>query len=252
MNMRASAFRITSVCMVLLLKAAISCAAAEDEITLVTADYPPYEIETPQDGLVGYDVEVVQEAFRRAGIQANVLFIPWKRAVKQLAEGQSLAGFSVGNSPERRGMCALSDPISTITPVLAIRTDYSGSIPETLAGTVTLRGIGINGYSYERELADLGAPHQILNTDQQALLFLTRSRADVFYTIKESTQYLAKNMGLSDKIKYVELKDRPADYFHVCFSKSWPGYQEYLRIFNRELGRMRKDGTYDRIHLNYQ
>ncbi|OZG72429.1 amino acid ABC transporter substrate-binding protein [Hahella sp. CCB-MM4] len=252
MNMRAPVFYIVSICMVLLFNAGISYSDAEDEITLVTADYPPYEIETPQDGLVGYDVEVVQEAFRRAGIKANVIFIPWKRAVRQLTEGQSLAGFSVGDSPERRDMCMLSDPISTITPVLAIRTNYGGPIPETLADTVTLRGIGINGYSYERELVDLGAPHQILNTDQQALLFLTRSRADVFYTIKESTQYLAKNMGLSEKIKYVGLKDRRAGYFHVCFSRSWPGYEEYLRVFNRELGRMRADGTYDSIHRKYQ
>ncbi|WP_020408308.1 substrate-binding periplasmic protein [Hahella ganghwensis] len=252
MNRHAVKKLLQLLCIIGTIQVAYASSLAENRITLVTTNYPPYEIENPEDGLPGYDVEVIQEAFRRADIHAEILFIPWKRAVRQLRTGDSIAGFSVTDAPERRDMCAFSDPISTLTPVLAVRADYDGFVPKTLAESTKLYGIGLNGYAYQNELKEIGAPHAILTSDEQALLFLIRSRADVFYTAKESTQYIAKSMGISEKIRYLELEDKSIDNFHVCFSKAWPGHQHYLKIFDRELNGMKEDGTYDRIHRKYQ
>ncbi|ABC28849.1 ABC-type amino acid transport/signal transduction systems, periplasmic component/domain [Hahella chejuensis KCTC 2396] len=224
----------------------------DKKITLLTGDYPPYEIESSKDGLVGYDVEVVNAVFQRAGYEVDIRFFPWKRAINQIESGHVSGGFSIANTPERRKICELSDPISSITPVLAVRADLKEPRPKTLTETLSYRGIGIRGYTFQQELASIGAPHTILNTDEQALLFLTKSRADVFYTVKESSQFLVKSMGLENQIQFVRLQDKEVDYFYVCFSKAWPNYEIYVDVFNKGLKVLKDEGLYDQIHRKYE
>ncbi|WP_431688975.1 substrate-binding periplasmic protein [Hahella sp. NBU794] len=224
----------------------------DKKITLLTGDYPPYEIEAPKDGLVGYDIEVVNAVFQRAGYEVDIRFFPWKRAINQIENGHAAGGFSIADTPERREICALSDPISSITPVLAVRADLKEPRPQALAETLLYRGVGIRGYSFQQELARIGAPHTILSTDEQALLFLIKSRADVFYTVKESTQFLVKSMGLENQIQFVLLQDKQVEYFHVCFSKAWPNYERYVDVFNKGLKSLRDEGLYELIHRKYE
>lgn len=225
--------------------------SAEESIVLLTTNYPPYEIEHPTDGREGFDTEVIKEIFTRLKINVEVIFIPWKRAIKKISEGQVVGGFSVADRPERHLICGLSDPVSRITPVLLAKKSFDGHIPDRLVDTKHLRGIGIRGYAYQQELADLELPHTILNSDDQALHFLVRGRADVFYTAKESSRYLAKKLNFLDQLQFIELEDRKTETFHVCFSKKWPGYEKYLGLFNKGLEQLKKDGTYSLIHAKY-
>ncbi len=52
---------------------------AETVKMAVDADYRPNEINPPENGLRGFDVEVVEAAFARVGITAEMNFIPWSR-----------------------------------------------------------------------------------------------------------------------------------------------------------------------------
>ncbi|OMH29165.1 ABC transporter substrate-binding protein [Motiliproteus sp. MSK22-1] len=222
------------------------------DIEVLATDFPPYELKEPVNGLEGFDVEVLKAAYQRVGIQARVLFVPWKRVVKSVELGEVAAMLSCVDAEKRRSFVAVSDPISALTPVLAVHTGYSGPPLHSLEDTRTLKGIGLRGYAFKDELSKLALPHIVLDSNEQALLFLIMGRADVFYTIKENAAYTSKKLGITDKIRYFELSDQHISPFHLCFSKHWPDYETLLELFNDGLKLIQLDGTYKAIHDRYR
>ena len=226
-------------------------APADEPISLHTVHFPPYEVEDSED-LPGFDVETIREAFRRSNIAVEIRFTPWKRALL-MAEAGSIAGvFSCSFSKKRDHFIAVSDPISTLTPVIALNPGIPEGSVRKLTDITSLRVIGLRGYSYEQELTDLNIPHTVLTTDEQALKQIALNRADALYTGLENAAYLAKQLGLSGKIRFAGLEDREITLFRVCFSKNRPGYDRYLSAFNQALHHMRADGTLKRIQDRYR
>ncbi|RED53668.1 substrate-binding periplasmic protein [Aestuariispira insulae] len=223
-----------------------------DAIEIHTTHYPPFEIENATDGRPGFDVEVVAEAFRRMQIKTDIRYTPWKRVVVLAEAGSIPAFFSCTYSIGRAHFSVLSIPISQLTPVIALRKDQPGGPFNTLDSIRELRVVGLRGYSYEQELTNLGIPHSVLTADDQALKHLTIDRADAFYTALENAAYLAKQLGLSDQLRYDRLEDREQTLFHLCFSNRWPGYERLLAGFNSSLKGMLKDGTVQTIHDRYR
>ena len=222
------------------------------EIEVLATDFPPYELEQPIGSLEGFDVEVLKAAFQRVGIQARVQFVPWKRVVKSIEMGKAAAMLSCVDAEKRRSYVAVSEPISALTPVLAVHSQYSGSPLHSLEDTRNLKGIGLRGYAYKDELSKQELPHVVLDSNEQALLFLIKGRADVFYTIQENAAYTAKKLHITDQIRYFALSDKQASPFHLCFSKHWPKYRTLLRQFNKGLKQIQIDGTYKTIHNKYR
>ena len=235
----------------LLLVLSIRPALAEDPIQLHTVHFPPYEIENTEDQ-PGFDVEVVREVMRLAEIPVEIRFTPWKRALLMAEAGQIAGVFSCNYSTKRDHFIAVSDPISTLTPVIALNPAIPEGSVRNLMDIAQLRVIGLRGYSYEQELTDLGIPHTVLTTDEQALKQIALNRADALYTGLENAAFLAKQLGLSDKIRFAGLEDRQTTLFRVCFSKKWPGYDQLLAGFNRELFNLRQDGGLKAIHDRYR
>lgn len=70
-----------------------------EEVLIVATNYPPYEMENPEKGLKGFDVEVAEEAFNRAGIRTRIEFYPWARALEMSEEGKPVQHFPVQRFP---------------------------------------------------------------------------------------------------------------------------------------------------------
>lgn len=223
-----------------------------DPLEIHTTHYPPFEIENASDGRPGFDVEVVAEAFRRMKVETDIRYTPWKRVVVLAEAGSIPAFFSCTYSISRAHYSVLSIPISQLTPVIALRKDQSGGPYRTLSSIRELRVVGLRGYSYEQELVNLGISHAVLTSDEQALKHLTIDRADAFYTSLENSAYLAKQLGLSEQLRYDRLEDREQTLFHLCFSNRWPGYERLLAGFNSSLEGMLEDGTVQTIHDRYR
>ncbi len=98
-------------------------ASADSKVLIVATDYPPYEFEHPEGDLRGFDVEVTDEAFRRAGFKATYEFYPWSRALKMVNKGEATAALSTAKNPEREKTMIFSKPISSMTDVLLVHKD---------------------------------------------------------------------------------------------------------------------------------
>ena len=85
------------------------CLASEKTLNIVADNYPPYYGEDLPNG--GVLTEIIVEAFRRAGYELKIKWVPWKRAVKGGAKARrALQPLWATNSHLSAGECYLAFP----------------------------------------------------------------------------------------------------------------------------------------------
>src|ERR1700741_4325798 len=68
------------------LGASTAVGQAGQSLHLACNDFPPHKIEhRGEDGLAGFDVDIIGEALKRIGLSVETSYMPWKRAL-ELAE----------------------------------------------------------------------------------------------------------------------------------------------------------------------
>jgi len=103
-----------SVCHIALLLGlmAFSTAATASEVVLLTLEWPPYTGVALPDG--GLTTHIVKAAYAEAGIDVNIGFFSWRRAIHLPYDDHRFAGFFPEYpGPERQGICDFSDPIGS-------------------------------------------------------------------------------------------------------------------------------------------
>jgi len=222
---------------------------ASETVRIAACDFPPYEFEHPVGDKRGFDVEVVEEAFRREGVTAVFEFYPWARALKMTKDGEVTAVLSCIDTQKRRAFLNISEPISFSTIVFLVRKEYKGP---PLTSFENLRGLkvgAVKGYASSDSLIKQGIKLDLSVNDTAALKKLASGRIDVFNTQLEVIQYLSLSLGMRDRFKwFVQLKMN----YHLGFSKKWPDVEKLVSRFNKGLKSIKEDGTYDRIHNKYR
>ncbi len=228
---------------------------ADKEVIIVTVDYPPYEFEFPKGDLKGFDVEVTEEAFRRAGIKVRFEFYPWKRAMQMVKEGSVTGALSCAKMPERESFIIFSDPISRMTDVFLVRKDYKGPDIFYYAQLKELKlTVGtVRGDVYIERCKAFGIPYDLSPSYEVAKKKLADGRIDIMPTLLENFLYINRENDMIGRFKWYEMKDEfLVKDFHICFCKQWPEVENLVIVFNQKLAEMKKDGTYDAIHSKYQ
>ncbi|MTI43738.1 polar amino acid transport system substrate-binding protein [Roseibium hamelinense] len=227
----------------------ICAAAAEERVTILAVHYPPFEMEEPIDGLRGFDYEVVLEAFKRAGIEAEIQFVPWKRAMSDVENGQATGALSCADSPERSDLFFISDKISEENYGLYTRKGFKGPVLSNIADVAGVAVAAVSGYAIFDELNSADAVAIPLADDLSGLNMLDVERFNYLYAGRRNNDFLIKQHGLSGKFDFTEFR---SINYHVCFSKVYPGINDILRAFNKGLAEVRADGTYQAIHSKYR
>ncbi len=62
------------------------CLAGERKLEIATIEYPPYYGKDLENG--GFMTEIVVEALKRAGYDAEIKFLPWKHALEGIKAGK--------------------------------------------------------------------------------------------------------------------------------------------------------------------
>lgn len=226
-------------------------AYAQEKIILGTLHYPPYEIENPDDGLHGFDFEVITEAFRRMDVPLEIQFLPWKRALQKTTAGTFAGLFSCSG---KRNTFHLSSPISSATDALYVRKGFD--IKKYNIRTITDLGKypnlsvgGVAGYAHMKTLDKIGKKYDTSPDDTTVLKKLFAGRVDVFLTIQEFADHTLSKLGLSHLAEHVTLGQKQ---YHLCFSKSWPDVERLKASFNKTLKEMKADGSFSAIHAKYK
>jgi len=226
--------------------------AEQKPVTLYAVNFPPYEIENPTNGLSGFDVEVVSEAFRRIGMAIRIEFRPWKRVLMMVRTGEGLGALTCRDYGPRLDWAVISEPISEATYAFVMDNHFAGAVPQTLDDLIGLDVVAVRGYATTQQLDDLGIDNTKVDTIERALLVLVRRHLDVLYNSLENTQYLAKQLGLAGHLRFIPVAEAATVPYHICFSKKWPGVEGIVSRFNAALKELRESGVYEAIHAKYR
>jgi len=219
------------------------------EAVILAVHYPPYEMSEPVDGLHGFDHEVVIEAFRRTGVEAQVVYVPWTRAVSDTTNGLSPALLSCARNAERTRVYLFSDPISQDTYGLYYRKDYKPPDILKLEDVIGQSVASVSGYASLAKLQEIGADPIEVRSEAAGFQMLALGRFDFLYSGRQATDFQIMQHGMTGQFGFVETENWE---YHLCFSKKHPQTSELLPLFNKGLAEIRADGTYQEIHARYR
>lgn len=220
-------------------------AAADTQPTAFLVDGKP----------TGMLVDLVTEAYRRAGYSVEIKLMPWARCLRAAEIGTVDGVFSTFRLPERERFLAFSKEALT-TQVIAFfaRRDSTLSFDGDL-GKVRDVKIGIiNGTSYGERFDVAVKDRALLNVEQtnsieSNLKKLAFGRVDLIPSYRYVALEMAKRLDLLSQIKEVSppLDSVPT---YLAFTKV-RDLRKWSDDFDTALASMKQDGTYDRIIGQY-
>jgi polar amino acid transport system substrate-binding protein len=223
--------------------------AADSGLRLACNDFPPHKIEHPgDDGLAGFDVDIVAEALERIGRSAQVSYMPWKRALELVERGDYDGLCSCSYMKAREEKLLFSQELGAVSVGLFARSDDAFA---SIASVDDLKGrkvATVGGYNLESELVTAGAEVQPTSSDKSALDMLVGGNIDLLYAYQLTTEYLIASDPRSNSIAYREIRRNP---YYFCLNRAMPGSRAAMEGFNRSLSEMAKDGSIKRILDRY-
>lgn len=219
-------------------------------IKLATLDWPPY---VGQDlPKYGFTTAIISEAFKRAGYEVQVDFMPWTRVVQETEAGKYDAAFPEYYSDERAAAFFMSEPFAS--GPLGFYKRKADKISYTKLEDLKPYRIGVVlGYinTPEFDAADY-LQKDAANSDEQNLQKLFAGRIDLAVIDKFVAQYLIQT-SVPEAAGALEFMEPPLldQALYVIFSRKVAGSEEKLQAFNAALKTMREDGTLERILEEY-
>ena len=203
----------------------------------------------------GILVDVINEAFRRAGYKVEVKLMPWARCIAAAKSGAVDGIFSVYMTPERQQFMTYTDEV-LITQVQAFFVRADSSL--TFDGDLTkLRGTSIGvikktSYGPRLDAAlNTGIFKKIDFTTNSELNVrkLIAGRIDMIPSYRHVVLSTAKKVGALDKIKQLS-PDIEAIPSYLAFTKK-RDFTKLIRDYDKAIASMKKDGSYEQIFNRY-
>ncbi len=232
--------------------------AMADVITIRADEWFPYNGH-PKADLPGYGIEITREIFEKKGHSIEYRTINWARAVKMTMAGQynGVIGAATGDIPQA---IFPEEPIGNSLNVYFVKKDskwkYEGF--DSLK-TVSL-GI-IKGYSYgeaiDTYIQTVSDPIQVqvvtgdtpLNLNIKKLL---AGRIDVIVEDQNVFQAKVIEMKVADQIRLAGIGNYDKLHnLYVAFSPKDPKSEEYARIFDKGIRKLRTSGRLQEILDKY-
>jgi len=199
--------------------------ADRERVVITTLDWPPYTgAELPK---LGATTEVVRQAFGHAGLDVDVQFLPWKRAIAEAKNGEAVAYYP-GYHCKHAADFEPSNPVGTgplgfaehVEAPIAWETVYDLGEQKLKIGTVL-------GYANTDEFDEKVGSGWIraisAKDDLTNLKKLLRRRIDAVVIDKLVMSYLvATEPSLSEGADTLQFNERPLEdkNLHVCFTEN--------------------------------
>ena len=227
----------------------LSGRAEEPGMHLACNNFPPHKIEHPaDDGLAGFDIDIVGEALKRIGRSTEFSFMPWKRALELAERGEYDGLCSCSYTKEREAKLLFSDELGAVSVGLFARAEDALAGIGSVADLKDRKVATVGGYNLEAELVTAGAAVEATSTDKSALDMLLGGKVDLLYGYELTTKHFIASDPRSGDIVYKEVRRNP---YYFCLSRAMPGAGTAMQGFNRSLKDMAADGSVQRILDRY-
>lgn len=249
-------FTLNPICLLIiiaLISGVFTAYAAETDekniINISTGEWSPWSgKEVPNNGFV---LHIVREVFENAGYKVNYQFVPWKRAIIILEKGKVDASAYWYKDEKRDAFAYHSEPVTNEKQVFF----YKKTTPVNDWNSLEdLKGfkIGLSrGITYPEELQNLidskVLTGEVVNDDLLNFRKLVHGRIDLFPGAEVAGNEILSKEFPPDTQETIGYSSKPLSVTtgHILFSKKSPKAEEYLKVFNEGLQKIRESGTYD-------
>ena len=232
----------------LLLMIAVSSLRAEENLTIMTEDFPPFNyLEGNQ--LTGIGPDVVRSLMDRLDVEGRIRVMGWKHAYDRTLREPNMVLFSMVRTEAREDLFQWVGPIISARDYFYALRDFP---EESLEYDQVKQARGIL-------VQDGGAHHQLLtaqgfknllpysNVNKQ-LKMLQSGRGDLLLLNDLTVAYQLRQNNLPpDLVRPVAFMNRSELY--IAFSNGTGS--EIVNAWQAELDRMHKDGTFASIEKTY-
>ncbi|WP_082836258.1 transporter substrate-binding domain-containing protein [Acidovorax sp. GW101-3H11] len=235
-----------------LLLACVGGASVRAEtLRIATGELPPYASSDRADQ--GMSLHIVRQAFAKAGVQVEYVFLPWTRALVETRDGKWDATAAWGRNAERDKGFLVSDNVLTEQWQILYRSDrnFTWSSLQDLAG---LRIGVVADYSYTpvfwRMVKDGTLRADVAPDDVSNLNKLLAGRVDVVPLDRNVACDLLGAKFTGEQAHRVRAHPKlfvPDFTTHLMMSEKLPASAKRLEAFNRGLKALRQSGEYGKI-----
>src|SRR5262245_19722480 len=225
-------------------------------------DLPPYSYADEDGAPTGFDVTLLREVGRRAGISFVFRHVDWHRTQALVRDGQLDFGVAAYRTPEREAYAAFSGRYRQESDRLFLAPRVSARItsrsPEALFAELWWRGFKIGvvrGYDYGPQVAaflrDPASEALVVKsaTDRENTIRMAAGQIDGFLADRLSGYHALATSGKAMTARPVPLSVFDGDV-HVLFSQRTVP-PELIRHFDQALAAVMADGTYDSIRRRF-
>ena len=231
---------------------AFAADTSNSSIVLLTENFPPYNMAkngknfAQNDNIEGIAVDILREAFKRAGIPYSMtLRFPWERIYHLALENPGYGVFVTARVPEREKLFKWVGPIGPDDWVLLAR----GDSPITLTSLEQARQYRVGAYKGDAialSLEKQGLAPVIVLRDQDNARKLQAGQIDLWATGAPAGQFLARQVGISG-FKTV-LRFHQAELY-LALNKDVP--DELVSKLQKALDQLRAEGVLQKISAKY-
>lgn len=213
------------------------------DVVLAALEYPPHYGEHLDN--YGPLIEIIVSAYAEEGLEVEVLFLPWSRALIWADEGRVDGIVGAWYTQERTKSFLYSKPIYP-NKMIFYKSANSDIAFTTFADLKEQnRVIGsVRGYAHVEGLEESGVMIHYVNNDIQNFKLLERQRIDLVSVDKDYGAYVLASPELSkikDKVepinKVLQVKQQ-----HLIISKKTKLAQQKLTKFNQGLAKLKERG----------
>ncbi|WED20836.1 transporter substrate-binding domain-containing protein [Vibrio sp. JC009] len=225
-------------------------------INITSGEWPPYLSSSLKHG--GFAAHIVSEAFAAVGVKVKYGYYPWKRSYNYALKGEDIYGGKWNGTvvwvktPEREQDFYYSDPVIIDDEVLFFLKE-KGIQWENVND---LKGLKIGGTAHTAyPIFDEAIKRGIITLERggnyDALLKrVYHQKIDAAPLVKHvGFYYLTKSFSVTEALSFtysptvIETRQ-----YHLILSKQKPENQEYIKLFNQGLKKIRANGLYSKLY----
>lgn len=210
-----STFVSRAICIALLAAAGAAAAPAKHLQILVEDAASPWS----NRGGTGYANDMVRAAFAVAGVDVELVVVPYARCKAVVMQGGAVGCFSMSSSPELGKLVRFADrPLFSVTPKFYYNVDRKITA-RTVAELSRGMRVGIVlGYEYPPFVAKLA----------QSGVILDAARSDVANLRKLAAGRIDVALVMTDDMRSEELMERQAGVKGIAFGFQGPPMQSFI------------------------
>ena len=213
------------------------------------AAYAPFESQNEKGEIVGFDIEVVQAAAKKAGVEVKFVNTPWEGIFNALGQGdRDMVVSAVTITEERKQTMDFSDPYFDAQQLIAVKDNSKiakfADLKKLKVGVQT----GTTGDEAVTKLqGKTSANVKRFESTPLALKELESGGVDAVVADNGVVvNYVANNPG--GKFKSIADKEFAPEQYGIAFKK---GNAELQGKMNKGLADIKADGSYDQIYTKY-